>query len=183
MRRAELFKALGNSTRLLIVNLIRLAPRHGEELADILKLSPATVSHHLAKLSEVGLLTARKDQYYQIYSLTGDLNRTLGELVNLAQPGTERGVREDAYREKVLKAFFVQGCLTQLPAQLKKRRIVLERLVEEFEPERDYPEREVNLILADFHDDFATLRRHFVGEGLMVRERGIYRRTDAPKGT
>jgi len=48
--------------------------------------------------------------------------------------------------------------------------------VGEFEPERHYPEREVNQILIDFHEDVATLRREMIGHGLMEREKGIYRR-------
>ena len=60
--RAEFFKALGHPARLLILNLVQMKPRHGEELATILKLKPATISHHLAKLTEVGLLESRKDQ-------------------------------------------------------------------------------------------------------------------------
>ena len=67
--RAEFFKALGHPARLLILNLIRMKPRHGEELAVILHLNPATISHHLSKLTDAGLLVSRKDQYYQVYSL------------------------------------------------------------------------------------------------------------------
>nr|MCR4869812.1 DUF2087 domain-containing protein [Atopobiaceae bacterium] len=62
------------------------------------------------------------------------------------------------------------------PAQRKKRLIVLERLAEEFEPGRDYSEREVNLAIANFHDDFCTLRRDLVDECFMRREDGQYRR-------
>ena len=71
--RAQLFKALGHPARLLMMNLIQQKPRHGEELAAILNLKPATVSHHLAKLADAGLLTATKDQYYQMFSLVGDI--------------------------------------------------------------------------------------------------------------
>jgi len=39
--RASLFKALGHSVRLLILNLVRIKPRHGEELAAILRLNPS----------------------------------------------------------------------------------------------------------------------------------------------
>jgi len=52
--RAELFKALGHPMRLLILNLVKIKPRHGEELATILGLKPATISHHLSKLTQVG---------------------------------------------------------------------------------------------------------------------------------
>jgi ArsR family transcriptional regulator len=179
--RAELFKALGHPARLLMVSLIRMKPRHGEELAAIMGLSPATVSHHLSRLVESGFLTTRKDQYYQIYSLCrGALAHTLDDLVFVPQPGMAVQVEEDAYRERVLGAFLKHGRLLSIPAQRKKRQIVLERLVQEFMPDRDYAEREVNQILVEFHDDVATLRRELVGYKLMKRAAGIYRRVMEP---
>ena len=178
--RAELFKGLGHPARLLILNLIDAKPRHGEELAAILGLGAATVSHHLAKLVEVGVLEARKDQYYQVYTLRrGALAPTLADLVFVPQPGISMRVEEDAYRDRVLGAFLKRGRLVTIPAQRKKRQIVLERLVREFTPDRDYPEREVNQILVEFHDDVATLRRELVGYRLMRRAGGIYRRVTA----
>jgi len=180
--RAELFKALGHPTRLLILNLIRSKARHVEELATILRLSPATVSHHLSKLSSVGLLRSEKDQYYQTYSLSGDLSgRTLGELILVPQLGLAAQVEEAAYRHKVLATFLHQGRLISIPAQHKKRQIILEKLAQEFEPDRTYTEREVNQILVDFHDDVASLRRGLIEHGLMQRDNGLYWRV-APGG-
>ena len=178
--RAQLFKALGHPVRLLIINLIQAKPRHTEELAAILNLKPATISHHLSQLTAVGLLQSHKDQYYQIYSLIGDiLKKTLAEVVKLPQPGLETAVVEDAFVHKVIKAFFRHGRLTRIPAQLKKQHIVLEKLVAEFEPGREYSEREVNFILLDFHDDVASLRRGLIEHKLMTRDKGIYKRTMA----
>ncbi len=175
--RAALFKALGHPTRLLLVNLIDRQPRHTEELAEILSLSPGTVSHHLGQLSKAGLLRSEREQYYQVYRLSGEaLGRRLGDLVRLEQPGLELETETDAWRERVLSTFLVRGRLTHIPAQRKKRRVVLERLVEEFEPEREYLEPEVNRILVDYHDDVATLRREMVAEKLFTRSGGFYRR-------
>jgi ArsR family transcriptional regulator len=175
--RAEFFKALGHPVRLLILNLLQMKPRHGEELATILNLNPATISHHISKLYEVGLLEVEKDQYYQTYSLIGEmLNPTLANMVQLPQPGLSAEVEEDAYRNKVLNTFFKHGRLIQIPTQVKKQRIVLEKIVEEFEPDRIYPEREVNHILLDMHEDVATLRRSLISFKLMEREKGVYRR-------
>jgi hypothetical protein len=175
--RAQLFKALGHPARLLILNLVRTKPRHGEELAVILNLKPATISHHMTKLSEVGLLKSRKDQYYQVYSIAnGLLKKTLEEMIRLPQPGLTGAVAQDAYREKVIKTFIKQGRLTHLPAQLKKRQVILEEIVQEFEPDRLYEEREVNQILLEYHEDVATLRREMIMNKLMTRERGIYKR-------
>ena len=175
--RAELFKALGHPVRLLILNLVQMKPRHGEELATILRLKPATISHHLTKLTDVGLLTSKKDQYYQTFSLVGGmLAKTLGEVVRLPQNGLNTQVEEDAYRKKVLKTFLLRGRIKQMPVQLKKRQIILEKILEEFEPEREYPEREVNQILLEFHEDVATLRRELITFGFMEREKGLSRR-------
>jgi ArsR family transcriptional regulator, arsenate/arsenite/antimonite-responsive transcriptional repressor len=180
---ASLFKALGHPARLLILNLTEIQPRHGEELAAILNLNPATVSHHLSKLAEVGLLTSQKSQYYQTYSLNRELlKKSLAEVMRLPETGLDTAVETDAYRLKVLNTFFKHGRLVQIPAQLKKRQIILERLAREFEPERDYTEREVNQILLDFHEDVASLRREFIATGLMVRSTGIYRRQTSEDG-
>jgi ArsR family transcriptional regulator len=179
--RAKLFKALGHPVRLLIVNLVQMKPRHGEELAAILNLNAATISHHLSQLSEVGLLTLTKDQYYRTYSLAGDaLIKTLDEMIRLPQAGLTADVEEDAYRNKVLKTFFKRGRLTQIPAQLKKQLIILEKIAQEFEPGREYAEREVNQALIEFHDDVAYLRRSLIDHGLMQREKGIYWRVVEP---
>ena len=59
-KRAEFFKALGHPVRLLILNLVHARSRHGEELALILSLNQATISHHLNLLVEAGLLTSKK---------------------------------------------------------------------------------------------------------------------------
>ncbi|WP_420641197.1 metalloregulator ArsR/SmtB family transcription factor [Candidatus Leptofilum sp.] len=177
--RAQLFKALGHPARLLMMNLIQQKPRHGEELAAILNLKPATVSHHLSKLAEAGLLTSTKDQYYQIYSLVGDvLKKPLGEVIRLSQLSLTAKVQTDAYKQKVLNTFFKRGRLIRLPAQLKKLQVILELIVQEFEPDREYTEKEVNFILLDFHEDVATLRRSLIDHSLMTRSGGIYRRLD-----
>lgn len=63
-----------------------------------------------------------------------------------------------------------------IPAQRKKQRIILEEIVKAFEPDREYTEKEVNLIIADYFDDFCTIRRDCIAEKLMTRENGIYKR-------
>lgn len=177
-QRAQLFKALGHPARLLILNLLALKPRHGEELAAILNLNPATISHHLSQLSQAGLLTAQKDQYYQVYSLVeAALQKPLIDLIRLPQPDLTPKVEEDAFRQKVLRTFFKRGRLTQIPAQLKKFQVVMAYIAQSFEPEQRYTEAEVNRILLDFNEDVASLRRGLIEEKLMQRDKGVYWRT------
>jgi hypothetical protein len=85
--------------------------------------------------------------------------------------------RQGAYDAKVLRAFLVDGRLVSIPAQAKKREVILRYLLDACFPEdRDYPEKEVNQRLALFHRDVAALRRYLVDLGLMTRAGGIYRR-------
>ncbi|MFH1329713.1 MAG: DUF2087 domain-containing protein [Actinomycetota bacterium] len=77
----------------------------------------------------------------------------------------------------VLAQCFSGSRLVSLPTGRGKRRLVLERLVQEFEPGLRYPEREVNSILQVFHPDHAALRRYLVDHGLLTRAEGVYWRT------
>ena len=175
--RAEFFKALGHPSRVLIVNLCRMKARHTEELSAILGITPATTSHHLKQLEAAGILEGIKDGYYQNYSLKKNiLEQTLAALVTLHNQQLEASGDTDGFRQKILSTFFKRGRLRAIPAQRKKRDIVLEKLLESFEFDRAYPEREVNQILAEFHEDFFTLRRELIGAGLMTRQKNVYSR-------
>ena len=177
--RAKLFKALGHPTRILIMNLIKQKPRHTQELSAILNLQPATISHHLSLLSEAGLLTSQKDQYYQVYKLVEEpLQKTIAEMVQVPQPGLNANVEVDAYREKVLKSFFRHGRLMQIPSQQKKKQIILEEIVKIFTPGEKYSEWDVNKMLVDFNEDVASLRRFLIEFKLMERDHEIYWRTE-----
>lgn len=78
---------------------------------------------------------------------------------------------------EVLSRFFRGSRLTQIPASRAKRLVILERLVQEFEPGVRYDERRVNSILQVFHEDYASLRRHLVDEGMLTRADGYYWRS------
>lgn len=60
------FKALADSSRLKIVGLLAQRPYTVEQLAAMLDLRPSTVSHHLSRLTEAGLVSARAEGYYSV---------------------------------------------------------------------------------------------------------------------
>jgi len=147
-----------------------------ERLADRLGVSAPTVSFHLKKLINAGLVQARKEQYYTMYSVCKEtLNFNVLNIIATDDMDDEAAQRDKAYREGVLNAFFKYGKLKTIPAQLKKRKIVLEEICKSFQVGQDYTEKEVNLIIADFNDDFAALRRGMIDFGLMKRNEGVYR--------
>ena len=176
----KLFKALSDASRIKILVTLLDSPMYVELLAERLELTASTVSFHLKKLEEVGLVTKHKDQYYIIYEICRPvLEQSIASLITAnAKEQTLEDAREEAYRKKVIDTFFKFNALISIPVQRKKRRIILEKMLESFEIDRNYTEKEVNSIISTFHEDFATLRREFINEQLMARENGIYRRLE-----
>ncbi len=172
----DFFKALANVQRLKILGLLASRPAVVEEIASALELSLATASHHLRILRQVGLVESRRDQQYRVYLLRErrlkQMARELMRLENLREGAGD--FPEGAFERKVLAAFVRRGRLRAIPAQRKKRDVILHWLLENFELERRYPESEVNEIISRFHDDFCTLRRELVMARLLQRERGEY---------
>ncbi|WP_200804886.1 DUF2087 domain-containing protein [Anaerosalibacter sp. Marseille-P3206] len=178
MSAIEIFKCLSDNSRLKIINSLMIEPMYVELLAERLKLSTSTISFHLKKLLDANIVSCRKEQYYTVYSLNEEmLSMNLKDLITDNRKEEEiLNQREEKYREKVLNSFFKYDKLIEIPVQKKKRQIILEKIVESFEKDREYTEKEVNLIIADFHDDFCTIRRDLIGFDLMERNNGIYKR-------
>jgi DNA-binding transcriptional ArsR family regulator len=132
----------------------------------------------------------------------GELARALAEMERAASGASETGsggawphdgetladtlarLHATAGETKILRSFLVDGRLASIPAQGRKRLVVLRFLVERvFTEAREYPEKEVNQRLAAFHTDVAALRRYLVDERLVDRAAGLYRRCDPrPEG-
>ena len=169
------FKALADANRLKIVGLLAQQPYSVEELAALLDIKPSTVSHHLAKLAQVGLVSAKADSYYNVYQLDEkaleNKSKSLFSQENLT--ASIANVDANAYDNKVVKDYVRKdGSLKTIPAQKKKLDAILRYVVKAFELDKRYSEKKVNEILVQYHDDTASLRRELVGAGLMKREGG-----------
>ena len=171
-----LFKALSDKSRLQILKSLAIEDMYVERLAQRLDLTPATISFHLKKLSQAGAVGSYKSQYYTMYTLNRDVLNTgiLALILAESEQADQQRQRDEAYRQKVIDSFFEYGKLKSIPAQRKKERIILEVIAEKFDFDRIYTEREVNLIIADFHDDFCTIRRDMISEKLLDRNREGY---------
>ena len=167
----NLFKCLADKSRLQILKSLAVEDMYVERLAERLGLTPSTISFHLKKLSDAGAVTAYKNQYYMMYSLNKEIFQTsILEILQQESDEAQQQAKRDAdYRQRVIDAFFEYGKLKSIPTQRKKERIILEVIAKAFDFDRIYSEREVNLIIADFHDDFCTIRRDMVGERLLGR--------------
>ncbi|WP_193318565.1 DUF2087 domain-containing protein [Nonomuraea phyllanthi] len=82
--------------------------------------------------------------------------------------------------ERVLRTFLVDGRLTTTAMRRDKRLVVLRYIAAVFEPGVRYAEKDVNVALRAFHDDYAALRRYLVDEGLLSRRDNVYWRSGGP---
>ena len=82
---AELFRALGDPGRVRIINLIATSaePVCACELYDPLGLSQPTVSHHLKKLTDAGLLEREQRGKWAYFSLKRDAVEKLAAVADL----------------------------------------------------------------------------------------------------
>jgi predicted transcriptional regulator len=176
------FKALADENRLKIIGLLAQQPYTVEKLAETLDLGVSTTSHHLSRLSKAGLVSARTDGHYYIYSLQTDTLKTMAQHLLHDEELPRLSGSEDAYDRKVLASFTDnEGRITAFPAQEKKLLALLRYALKAFQPGVRYPEKQVNEILLRYSDDTAMLRRSLVEYHLMEREGGggEYWRSDA----
>lgn len=169
-------KGLADATRLRLLGLLATEERSVEELAALLQVKAPTVSHHLAKLRELDLVRMRAEgntHYYRLHEHGLDrVNALLASPERVAALASEQP--EDAWERKVLGEFVQDGRLKLIPAQRKKREVVMRWLVEQFAWGRTYTEKEVNELLGRYHEDVAYLRRELIGMRLLQREHGVY---------
>jgi hypothetical protein len=179
----EICRLLATGDRLRVVAALALGADGAEEVGARTGLGAREVSAALARLTTGGLV-----------------EREPGGRLRLRAEAIEKAARTSAEAPKhvgagaadpeeaaVLRAFMPAGKVVAMPAAQPKRRIVLDRLAQAFEPGRRYSEREVNAILGALREpphrsgsippDHVTLRRLLVDEGFLSRDGGDYWRS------
>jgi ArsR family transcriptional regulator len=86
---ARLFGALGEPARVRLVNLLAAAgkPVAVCELVEPLGLSQGTVSHHLKRLTDAGLLDREERGKWAYFSINADAMTRVASLLDLSQDG------------------------------------------------------------------------------------------------
>jgi hypothetical protein len=163
---------LADPTRLKVVAALALGAGTLEEVAAAGGLPLKDVALAARRLARAGLVRRDGHALELLTERFGAAARTAAEQAPPPEP-----LSADPAEDAVLSAFLRDGRLVSVPAQQRKRRVVLDHLVRIFEPGVRYPEREVNALLRAWHPDVAALRRYLVDEGLLTREAGVYWRS------
>lgn len=165
---------LAEPERLRVVSALALGAGTIAEVAAATGLQVREVVAALRRLERGGLVSREKDQ------VTLHVDRFKETAREGAPTGRQEPLSADPATDRVLRAYTRDGRITGLPAQLTKRRLLLEHVAAMFEPGVRYPEREVDAMMRDWHADHAMLRRHLVDAALLARESGFYWRIGGP---
>ena len=172
------FQVFSNESRLKLIGHLANGERSVGELADLLGLKEPTVSHHLSELKGIGLVDVRAEGTMRIYRLNSKALEAMskdvfapGNLAALVKPS------ERTDEDRVLRAWVKDGRIVDIPAQEKKKQILIRWLAGQIDPERRWTEKEFSEWLKQFNEDYAFLRRYLVDSHYMARENGIYWRT------
>jgi hypothetical protein len=76
-----------------------------------------------------------------------------------------------------LRVFVRNGTIETMPAKRSRRRLLLDKIAQGFEPGMRYPEPRVSQFLEAIYADYAALRRYLVDEELLSRTSGEYWRS------
>jgi hypothetical protein len=164
---ARLFGVIADPDRLKVVSALVLGSWSVADLEVSTALDRKTIEHAIARLV-AGDLVEKDRAGYRL---------KIEELRAAARAAAdERRLREagPAGAGEVVARFIKGGRLVAMPTVKNKRYAVLDHIVQSFEPGRRYPERTVNEILRAYSDDYVTIRRYLVDEGLLDRDAGKY---------
>jgi hypothetical protein len=82
--------------------------------------------------------------------------------------------RAAAEHSRKLRPFWREGRMIRWPARESRRILVLQEVVQMFQPARRMPEEEVDAVLKEIWPDYCQLRRALVDYELLNRKDGVY---------
>ena len=170
----ELVGLLADDDRRRVFAALVLGASDADEVRRMAGLDARAAGRALQRLIDAALVIRGDD----------GLLHLLGEAFALAAraeaelaPRPDEHADEPAEVARVLRAFVREGRLVTIPAVHAKRIVVLDWVVQRFEPGRRYSESMVNLVLGQVYTDTAALRRYLVDDGFLTRDHGEYWRS------
>lgn len=176
-RLVSFHKALSDPNRIRMVALLKDGPLHGQALASKLHLKPPTVTHHAKKLKDAGIIVERRNKNTIYFHLNEKSLALLAHgILELGGDQMSNQIQvKDEEKLAIIKNFTtVDGKLKQIPAQQKKKIIILAYYIRGLEHGKKYQEKEINEYIQQFHEDFATIRREWVMHHFIYRQNNMY---------
>lgn len=164
MQTEELFKAFADRSRVKIISSLMTGPKFVEQLSQELNIGASTVSFHLKKLQAAGVVSTKKEQYYQVYFIDKELmNKSFSEVLSC----NETPATDDAFYKSVLDEWFIGGRAEKLPVQIKKREVIYREILKKLKKGKSYTHGEISVMIADSVEDFMTAKKEMFSLGLL----------------
>ncbi len=149
------------------------------EIAKKTGVAAATIRHQKYVFREKAKQAKLYLAIYELANNGADKEKAISErseeIIDIhegAKMVDERYMVTKTEEDKILEAMF--SSLSPLKLKVfsskeKKKIVILKKISEQFEKNRHYSEKEVNAILKQIHEDFATIRRYLIEYGFMNR--------------
>jgi hypothetical protein len=127
--------------------------------------STSTIRNHRFKLKE-------REKQAKIFLAIMQSMSMKSSLIDIHRGATmvdERYATTEEEREKILKSYFKGNRLSTFPSSEKKKIVVLQHIMKNFNVNNKYMEKEVNEVLKNIYEDFVTIRRYLIEYGFMDR--------------
>jgi len=162
-------KAMASADRLRIIGLLSNGSKRAVEIASVLGMHASDVSRHLEQLTASSVVREADGVYELDEKAIESLAR--GQFHGKRPQFETKEEKQDDVR-KVLKNYLnADGSIKQIPQEGRKMLVILNYVLDAFDFDTTYTEKEVNTILRRFHVDTASLRRAFVDRNMLARER------------
>jgi hypothetical protein len=165
----DFVKALADANRLRIIGLLAQKPARLSEIIELSGFHPAETHHHLDRLLKSGVVRL-KDGHYELDNEALE-KRSLQQFKGKRPAYAPEADLEKSTRRVLAAHLNPDGTIKVIPLQPAKLRVILDYLINAFTVGANYTEKEVNMILAQFHPDTAGLRRDLIHAGMLERER------------
>lgn len=98
---SEVFKALGDETRLRILNLLTLRELCVCQIIEVLKITQPNISKHLNRLRYAGVISCRKIAQWCFYSLNKNFTDNNGILFDFLMDKWQNGEQYEKDRQRL----------------------------------------------------------------------------------
>lgn len=146
-----------------------------QEIAAKLGISSSTVRHQKFSFREKAKQAKLYLSLYELAFMAPASDKdSLIPIHEGAKMVDDRYIITKEEREKILATVFTSLSPLRLKvfsAKEKKKIVTLQKIMEQFEKNKVYPEKQVNQILQDIYEDYPTLRRYLIEYGFMERSK------------
>lgn len=149
------------------------------EIAKKMGVATATIRHQRftfrEKAKQAKLYLAIYELAFQGMERNKSLSDSKDDIIDVhngAKMVDDRYFITKAEEEQVLSTAFSSMSplkLKNFSSKEKKKIVILKKIAEQFERNKQYSEKEINITLKEIYEDFATIRRYLIEYGFMER--------------